>query len=72
MERQMESLHCTVLPSHSVESANQFVTNLQEASVVVKVTHYTKPTHYFDRDLFSRVTLLFPSEVQLVCMAWLD
>ncbi len=37
IERQMDSLHCTVLPSHSVESATQFVKDLQEACTTVKV-----------------------------------
>ena len=37
IERQLESLHCTLLPSHTLESADQFVTQLQEACNRVKV-----------------------------------
>lgn len=37
IERQMDTLHCTILPSHSTESAQQFVKDIQEASTVVKV-----------------------------------
>lgn len=38
MERQKDTIHCSVLPSHSVESANQFVQDLQEARDQVKVS----------------------------------
>ena len=37
IERQLESLHCTLLPSHTLESADQFITQLQEACNRVKV-----------------------------------
>ena len=37
MERQFDSLHCTGLPSHSVESAEQFIKDIQDASISVKV-----------------------------------
>lgn len=37
IERQMDSLHCTLLPSHTLNSADQFVSQLQEACKRVKV-----------------------------------
>ena len=39
MERQMDTLHCSVLPSHSMESANQFVQDLKAAIKEVKVSY---------------------------------
>ena len=38
MERQLETLHCTVLPSHSVETASQFVQDLRSACDTAKVS----------------------------------
>ena len=40
IERQLDSLHCTLLPSHTLESADQFITQLQEACSRVKVHHF--------------------------------
>lgn len=37
IERQLDSLHCTLLPSHTLESADQFIIQLQEACNRVKV-----------------------------------
>ncbi len=37
IERQLDSLHCTLLPSHTLESADQFISQLQEACSRVKV-----------------------------------
>ncbi len=37
IERQLETLHCTVLPSHTLESADDFLTDLKEACRAVKV-----------------------------------
>ena len=38
----MDTLHCTILPSHSLDSAKQFVKDLQSASVETKVS---QPDH---------------------------
>ena len=38
MERQLETLHCTVLPSHSVETASQFVQDLRNACDTARVS----------------------------------
>ena len=38
MERGAKSLHCTVLPSHSVEGADQFLADLRIAVETLKVS----------------------------------
>ena len=37
IERQLETLHCTILPSHTAESASQLVADLQAAVTAIKV-----------------------------------
>ena len=37
IERQLDTLHCTLLPSHTLDSADQFIRELQEACNAVKV-----------------------------------
>ena len=39
IERQLATLHCTVLPSHDTDSAHKFIDNLRAACEVVKVTN---------------------------------
>ena len=37
MERQAKTIHCTILPSHTLESAKQFVGELKSSCEAVKV-----------------------------------
>ena len=39
IERQLDSIHCTLLPSHTLESADHFISQLQEACTTAKVNH---------------------------------
>ena len=47
MERQTNSLHFSVLPSHTVERANEMVRDLKECVEIVKVRASGEKKHYF-------------------------
>ena len=47
MERAARCLHCSVLPSHSLEGADNFVNDLREAVETVKASDVTLLVRYY-------------------------
>ena len=70
MERQTDTIHCSVLPSHSVESANKFVTDLQAAAITVKVRTCGQHRVMLSSPFPCRMTPPSPRRAWLVCTAW--
>lgn len=61
IERQLEALHCTVLPSHTLESADLFVDDLREACQRVKVNAVCGAQLYLISSLVSLNRVHFPT-----------